>query len=720
MKLSRTFAAGIAMLIAAACTSDSIDNPGQAVPGDILYATVESQTDAGEAGSKVLVNNGSLSWESGDRISVFPRTTACVPYDFQGIGSDGRGTFSSSATPGSGSALSATYAIYPHASSNSMSAEGKLSYTFPSQQQYRASSFGQGAGAMVAATNDNTLQFKNMGGCFVIRLYGAGVKVSSIELRGNNSEPIAGKANVSMSVGDAPSVSVASGGNPKVTLSCPEPVSIGSGASSSTEFWFVLPPTVFKKGITVTVNTAGGGSVESTTSNKLEIKRSRITYAKPLEISVLAHVTYTESTASFPNPERGFYTECSFDDESDSALSSSFLSSQRASGESLVMLLFYLNDFVNSDISAKYLSLIEKNFKVLRSSGVKCILRFAYSGSENDHPYDASEARVLSHISQLTNLLQTYSDVIMVMQAGFVGVWGEWYYTENFIQGPTSTSDYLPRKHVADALLQALPEDRQIELRTPTFKMKMYGKSLSDTITVKTAFNGSTNSRLGGHIDCFLADSNDTGTYQDDTERKYWKAETRYTIMGGETCGLSDYCHCSSTSGKPGAIKSMEEYHFTYLNSGYHPSVLKRWKSENCYDEIERRLGYRLVLEEGWFSESPVAGGECKVTLKLHNAGFASIMNERPAELVLTDAYDNVLQTWPLGSDPRSWRPGGSITIETSVTLPKNLSGTCRLYLNLPDASDKLRDKPAFSVRLANENVWDAGTGYNLLRTFKF
>lgn len=40
------------------------------------------------------------------------------------------------------------------------------------------------------------------------------------------------------------------------------------------------------------------------------------------------------------------------------------------------------------------------------------------------------------------------------------------------------------------------------------------------------------------------------------------------------------------------------------------------------------------------------------------------------------------------------------------------------LYLNLPDPCENLRNNPKFSIRLANEGVWDENTGYNRLYTF--
>ena len=94
-------------------------------------------------------------------------------------------------------------------------------------------------------------------------------------------------------------------------------------------------------------------------------------------------------------------------------------------------------------------------------------------------------------------------------------------------------------------------------------------------------------------------------------------------------------------------------------------------------------------------------------------------MNPRGAYLVLTDEDGYDIESWPLGSDPRFWMPEyGTISIEKKITLPSDVSGQVSLHLNLPDGRENLAEEPKFSIRLANENMWDEDTGYNLLYTF--
>ena len=434
------------------------------------------------------------------------------------------------------------------------------------------------------------------------------------------------------------------------------------------------------------------------------------------ELPGMTKVSYLASDAIIANPERGFYSGLEISHVSSTGISKESLASSRKLGRTLYLLEFHMKDYVNSDIADDYLETIRLKFRSLREGGAKCVLRFCYSNgfAEKDKPWDATPEQALRHIAQLKPLRQEYSDVIFVVQAGFIGSWGEWYYTETY-------NDNASRKAIVDALLDAVPSDRQIELRTPAFKMNLFGYAIADTITRATAHQPNAKGRLGGHNDCYLASANDQGTYRGNNDRAYWAAESAYTIMGGETCDLSAFCHCqpsAENSKAVGVLSDMATNHFTYLNIGYHQGVISRWKSEGCFEEIQKRLGYRYVLDEGQFTKAPKAGEPFRVVLKLHNEGFAPVQNPRDAELVLTDKGGKVLKTWTLVSDPRYWMPGEKTVIDQTVTLPDGISGEVTLSLNLPDPYANLRSNPLYSIRLANEDTWQEATGYNTLHSF--
>jgi hypothetical protein len=69
----------------------------------------------------------------------------------------------------------------------------------------------------------------------------------------------------------------------------------------------------------------------------------------------------------------------------------------------------------------------------------------------------------------------------------------------------------------------------------------------------------------------------------------------------------------------------------------------------------------------------------------------------------------------PLTTDIRKWF-SGNIVCEETVNLPGSIQpGKYDVLLNLPDAYPSLSTRPAYSIRLANDNVWEPQTGYNNL-----
>ena len=426
----------------------------------------------------------------------------------------------------------------------------------------------------------------------------------------------------------------------------------------------------------------------------------------------LTLVEFTESNKIFANPERGFYKHYDFLNSSASPLSVSALQAARV--ESNITLFYtghYLTEFVKSDISDKFLNLVRKNMQALREAGAKCILRFAYTNSQSKHPYDAEPKWVARHIEQLKPILQEYSDVILCFQSGFIGVWGEGYYTDNFFFDPQTPEEHKLRKEVIDAMLDAIPADRQVALRTPMFKRNMYATSYTDTLTLATAYDGSAKARICAFNDCFGASADDYGTFIGKDTREYWRKETRYTLMGGETCGLSDYCKCKQS------IKDCEDFHWTYMNSGYNADVLNRWESDGCMNEVKRRLGYRLSLKDVATSKA-AAGKALRVKLNIRNTGFAAPANPRHVELVLVDGNGKKTVYEFKDVDMRYWFANETVTVDKLIDLPKDASGNCTLYLNMPDPKATLHDNPLFSIRLANDGVWDSKTGYNKVAEF--
>ncbi|GAA0814816.1 hypothetical protein Sya03_14510 [Spirilliplanes yamanashiensis] len=434
-----------------------------------------------------------------------------------------------------------------------------------------------------------------------------------------------------------------------------------------------------------------------------------VVLARPGEAAVtLATVAYPAASADVTNPERGpaRYYLCG---QKDQRLSVDLLTTRRTDeGTTLAWCMVYLNEYRASPLTGTWLAGLEADFAALRNSGVKTVIRFAYTDKEAGD--DATKDRVLGHIGQLGPVLRANADVIAAVQAGFIGAWGEWYYTQNFgNEGQVSDTDLAARKAVLEALLAALPADRMVQLRVPKDKRTFYGTA---PLPASRAYDGSNQARVGIHNDCFLASDTDMGTYFSDAERTWHEAESVFTVMGGETCAESPRSTC------PTARAELAQFHWSYLNLDYRKEVLDTWGA--CLPEIRQRLGYRFALTEGTFPESAAPGGTLPVRLGVRNEGYAAPYNPRAAQLVLRRTSDGQVVRLPLAADPRRWAPGATTTVAETLRLPANLpAGQYQLGLALPDPAPSLSGRPEYAVRVANAGLWreDDGGWNDLLHT---
>lgn len=427
-------------------------------------------------------------------------------------------------------------------------------------------------------------------------------------------------------------------------------------------------------------------------------------------IQAQVQVTYTHSDSIITNPERGFYAHKESTNAVTKLNKDNLVSLRQNENVSLILMIYYLKGFLETQLSTEALTNIETNFNTMRDAGVKCVLRFAYQSSQNNRPYDPTVEMVQTHISQLAPIIRRNSDVIAVVQTGFVGVWGEWYYSTNF---GFPAADFVKRNTVVDALLSVLPERRMVQLRTPALKYGICGITSGNALIPAMAYNGTKVARVGHHNDCFLASVNDYGTYNNiEADKAFLEQDTRYLPMGGETCNPSTYSECGN------ALLQFERFHWSYLNKDYHMTVLNGWVTAGCMTDVKQKLGYRFVLNNGNYTTEARPGGCFSAKIELINEGWAAPFNPRDVELLLIKTDGSEKYWIRLPEQPQLWLPKQNIIIDRSIELPENISeGTYQVYLNLPDPEPDLFDRPEYSIRMANVGTWNPGTGYNDLKT---
>jgi hypothetical protein len=394
-------------------------------------------------------------------------------------------------------------------------------------------------------------------------------------------------------------------------------------------------------------------------------------------------VHFPHSTDPILNPERGFFIDVDL-------VAGRDFSYVRDQGYTLAYAVVRLDAYRFEALSPLLLDALGEGLEAARDAGIKVILRFVYNHAADGE--DAPKWAVLAHLEQLTPVLQANADVIAVMDAGFIGAWGEWHSSVHGLDNQHDRGDILW------AILTALPASRSTMLRSPIYKALAYGGRMSPA----HAFDGSHPSRIGHLNSCFLASETDLGTYTDpiDTWKQFIAEEGRFTPVGGETCQPNP-----PRTDCPTATAELARLRWSFLNAQYHDAVLATWRAQGCYQEIAQRLGYRLELRSATFEPRVAPGDDLAVTIRLENTGYAAMFNARPVYLTLGE------WTAEVAVDPRRWEPGQDVRFTARIRVPADARpGRYRLGLWLPDADERLRAPgrvERYSVRFANAR-WDA------------
>lgn len=301
-------------------------------------------------------------------------------------------------------------------------------------------------------------------------------------------------------------------------------------------------------------------------------------------------------------------------------------------------------------------------------------------------------------------------------------------------------------KEIVEKLLEVVPASRPVAIRYPLAKAALLeGEAKADLtapLSDDTAFQNTLRARLGAVNDCFLASVDDFGTYyyggipgldtpkevaaQIEREKDYLSRDNLYLPMGGETCADEPYTDPAFASFPEYAKNELERLRWTTLNIDYNENTLKTLG--NYLETVKRDLGYRFVLESSNLPQTAAADAKVDLSFTVRNTGYASPFNPRGLEVVFRGA-DGTLTTRPVKvdrktqTDPRFWQPGETQNVTLSVAAP-DAPGDFEVLLNLPDpllpniVSYRVGGaevKSHYTIRLANEGVWEAATGLNKL-----
>ncbi len=421
-------------------------------------------------------------------------------------------------------------------------------------------------------------------------------------------------------------------------------------------------------------------------------------------------------------------------------------------GLTLVQAYCYLDRFVDGRIPEQKLQDLQRNLDFLRRAGLKAVLRFAYE-KDMDRKSGPTKNVILAHMDQLAPVIRRNTDVVYVLQAGFVGAWGEWHSSAHAIE-----FDHVALAEIVAKLLDILPEDRMTQVRVPKYKRWVLSEKPMDayhTIDARSAFSNTPAARIGFHNDGFLAHNTCGGTWTEppffsnpgNPEFDYMTAESAWLPVDGELFwtdlgtpvdGLraairmrlhhySSFSLAHSYSGHEGKPYSIDTWMKTPitkeqvieaklpLSDGYFEDADGNTVPRTQFDYIRDHLGYRIELREARFPDSAKPGEPVAIEVDLVNRGFSTFINPRPVYFVLIDRAGSVVHTQRTEANPRDWQPHApddpeftplTHTVKAHVTIPKGLpNGACMLGFWMPDASEHLQRDARYAVRAANRDV---------------
>ncbi len=459
--------------------------------------------------------------------------------------------------------------------------------------------------------------------------------------------------------------------------------------------------------------------------------------------------TYTgDFVTAFPNPERGFHnryeiindptinayaTNNSIAGFTPDMLDRTFARA-KANGNTIVHSYLHLDMFQNCDLPQALLDNLSSGLAAVREAGLKIILRPAYEWSGSPA---VPESRIIRHMEQLYPVITANADVVMHLEAGWLGPWGEWH--DALYCAFSNRSEADTRYRLVKKIMNLTPPYIPICIRYPIFLKELWYMTDNNMVpSDTTALTTAERDRLGFHNDAFLADSADCGTYDNPTwmdnnhyyttdEKRQWMYDMQTsrgfnTMMGGESMDSSGNNDAAGNN----VQSQMALLHTTELNEDYAKVNTDIWKAANlaasgndpaetAFMRIKRKMGYRLRLIDATFPTSGTAGQNFTISAHLNNDGYAGPVKPRPLYLV----FDNgtVRRNIPLANiDVRGWVSGAITLPQQVITLPVDMpAGTYRLALWLPDQNSTLQPRPEYSIRFANQNIWDGVKGYNVL-----
>jgi hypothetical protein len=437
------------------------------------------------------------------------------------------------------------------------------------------------------------------------------------------------------------------------------------------------------------------------------------------------NLDYRESKQGLKNPERGWYSivGCRVnDDEADADAFTETLEKQCNEGDTLVLVLFNLAHYRNSNISRNGLQYIDRMIKNVKKAGLKAIIRFEYDWDGKGKKMEPDRIdTVLKHMEQVGPILNKNKNAIYLLQGIFVGSYGEmngskFLNEENF-------------KTLLNAYLNVTDDSLQLSVRTSA-----YWRAFAQSNEPLDSYTTHPYARIGLYNDGLCSSDSDLGTYSDGSsiDQGYIKSWNRqeeldfqshlcqYVPNGGEMAVLSTYNDLDRI------INEFPVLHISYLNRMYNSEVLDKWKrtiyyakdSKDSYNGVDGyqyigdHLGYRFVLKKVTIPKKVYSTGKAVIQVAIENTGFSNLYHKKRIDLILQNKDTKECLTYSVDADARNLTAGAISSFAITVPTMGINEGTYEMYL-------KIYEEGGSSIRMANNKIYHEDLQANAIGDLK-
>lgn len=431
---------------------------------------------------------------------------------------------------------------------------------------------------------------------------------------------------------------------------------------------------------------------------------------------------FSESSRYLSNPYQGFYhiIGYSLSEQYDPTSGSSYQTDSYT--DSLALLEINLKEYRTTEIGENGLAQLNDILCAWSQSpsNTKLILRFLYDWDGLALATEPeSRELILTHMDQVSSIVNQYCNSVYLMQGIFIGSWGEMHHSR--FMDAVSVNTLIQHLH------KIIDPSIYLSVRTPA-QWRMIN-NVYDLPKKFPAFgtDDSLMGRLGLFNDGILGSESDLGTYgntarKDASSPSYQGTRTEELEFQNQLCKYvpngGEVIFNNQLSDLETSVSALYTMHVSYLNADYDNRVLEKWKKTvwtkkdsfyGCdgYSYVKAHLGYRYLIRTCKIKKTGFLFPELTLSLTLQNEGFSNTLKPFQTSILLKNIETGKSACVSLNADLRKLGSGQKKTFTVKLPVKDLERGSYQIYFSVKDETS------GQMIQLGNENEASAD-GYLL------